>query len=89
MHFDQRDEGDFTIYAQAIETSEGDYTAAAVVMQVRGVDEAVEVFRDLNMSGGYAWDDPDRALHFAIHVATEVLRERTQLSAAALLLKAA
>jgi hypothetical protein len=76
MHFDERDEGDFRIYAGAIESPHGGYTAAAVVKQVRGVPEAVEVLRDLHMSGGHAWDDPERALNFAMRVATEVIRAR-------------
>jgi len=76
MYFDERDEGDFKIYAGAIEVAYGGYAAAAVVKQVRGVPEAVEVFRDLNMSGGHAWEEPERAVQFAMRVATDVIRAR-------------
>lgn len=76
MYFDERDEGDFKIYAGAIEVACGGYAAAAVVKQVRGVPEAVEVFRDINMSGGHAWEEPERAVQFAMRVATDVIRAR-------------
>lgn len=76
MYFDERDEGDFKIYAGAIEVAHGGYAAAAVVKQVRGVPEAVEVFRDLNMSGGHAWEQPERAIQFAMRVAMDVIRAR-------------
>ncbi len=74
MHFDERDEGDFRIYAGAIESAHGGYTAAAVVKRIRGVPEAVEIFRDQNMSGGHAWENPERALRFAMKVATHAIR---------------
>jgi len=76
MYFDERDVGDYKIYAGAIEVACGGYAAAAVVKQVRGVPEAVEVFRDVNMSGGHAWEEPERAVQFAMRVAMDVIRAR-------------
>jgi len=48
----------------------------AVVRQIRGVPEPIEVFREIAMCGGQAWDDPERALDFATRVARSVLIER-------------
>jgi hypothetical protein len=76
MHFDERDEGEYRIYAGAIETPDGGYRATAVVMRMRGVARPVEVFRDENLSGGHAWEEPERALRFAIKTASSIVRER-------------
>lgn len=75
MHFDERDEGEYRIYAGAIEAAEGGYLATAVVMRMRGIARPIEVFRDENLSGGHAWEEPERALHFAIKTASSIVRE--------------
>lgn len=75
MYFDERDEGEYRIHADAIEAPAGGYRAAAVVMRLRGVPEPIEVFRDEHMSGGHAWDDPEDALHFAVKASIAIIRE--------------
>ena len=83
MHFDERDEGEHRIYAGAVETPEGGYGATAIVMRVRGVSQPVEIFRDEHLSGGHAWDEPERALQFAMKAASSILRERARLLSSA------
>jgi hypothetical protein len=75
MHFDERDEGDYKIRVGAISVPGGGFRATAVVKRVRGVAEPVEVFRDERMSGGHDWDEPERALHFAMQAAVAIVRE--------------
>ena len=78
MNFAERDEGDFRIYAGAIEAcrTEG-YHAAVVVHRVRGVHEPVEAWRDESLCGGYVWPTADAALGFALRKASTVLRTLT------------
>ena len=75
MHFDERDEGDYRIRAGAVLVPGGGYRATAVVKRVRGVPEPVEVFRDECLSGGHDWDEPERALRFAMKAAVAIVRE--------------
>ena len=75
MHFDERDEGDYRIRAGAVLVPGGGYRATAIVKRVRGVAEPVEVFRDECLSGGHDWDEPERALHFAMKAAVAIVRE--------------
>jgi hypothetical protein len=76
MNFAERDEGDFRIYAGAIEASRTDgYLAAVVVHRVRGVAGApVETYRDHSLCAGYAWPTPDEALSFALRKAYATIR---------------
>ena len=83
MHFDERNEGEHLICAGAIETPEGGYRATVIVMRVRGVSQPVEIFRDEQLSGGHTWDEPERALQFAMKAACSILRERARLLPAA------
>jgi hypothetical protein len=74
MNFVERDEGDFRIYAGAMEARRTDgYQAAVVVHRVRGVDAPVETFRDESLCGGYAWPTVDAALTFALRKATAAI----------------
>jgi hypothetical protein len=75
IYIDERDEGDYRIYADAVEVPTGGYRAAAVVTRVRGVPKPIEVFRDENLSGGHAWEDPEDALHFAVKASIAIIRE--------------
>ena len=84
MHIDEREEGAHRILARAIEAPGGGYRAAARVLQVRGVPHPIEVFRDDHLSGDHAWDEPERALQFAIRTASSILRERTRNALAAM-----
>jgi hypothetical protein len=78
MHVDEREEGEHRILARAIEAPGGGYRAAARVLRVRGVPQPIEIFRDDHLSGGHAWDEPERALQFAIKTASSILRERAR-----------
>ena len=80
MHLAEQIEGPYTIYAAALDAPDGGFTASAVVRQMRGVVEPLEVFREIAMCDGHAWDDPERALDFATRVARSVLFERSRHS---------
>lgn len=75
MYVDERDEGDYRIYAGALEASNGDgYVGAVVVNRCRGVEGPREAYRDGSMSGGYRRHDPEAALRYAVARALEVVR---------------
>jgi hypothetical protein len=75
MHFAEREQGDFRIYAGAIEARRTDgYHAAVIVHRVRGVDDPVEAWRDDNVCGGYVWPTADEALSFAMRKASTMIR---------------
>ena len=74
MNFDERNEGDYRIYAGALEAP-GGYVAAAVVSRLRGIEAAPrEAWRDVSMSGGHRWPSPQDALRYALARAREVIR---------------
>ena len=86
MIFDERTEGDYRIYAGALEAPRGQgYIAAVVVNRVRGVgigtDSAPrEAFRDDSLACGHRWLSPDEALSYALSKAREVIhREQHRL----------
>ena len=67
MYQNERDEGDYRIYAGALEAPhDGGYVAAVVVTRCRGVEQPMEAFRDTSMSGGHRWRDPEAALTYAV-----------------------
>lgn len=79
MHFDERNEGDFHIYAGALEGPRGDgYIAAVVVMRrMRGgtaVAKPREMYRDDSLACGHRWASPGGALQYAMTKAREVIR---------------
>jgi hypothetical protein len=76
MHFGERDEGPYRIYAVALEAGKGEgYVAAAVISRRGGtLDNPLEAFRDTNMADGYAWPCAEAALAFAIVKARSVIR---------------
>ncbi len=82
MIFDERSEGDYRIYAGALEAprSQG-YIAAVVVNRVRGVvDVPREAFRDDSLACGHRWLSPHDALSYALNKAREVIqREQHRL----------
>ena len=62
IHLAEQDEGEYRIYAGALESTIGDgYTATVVVN--RG---ACEVYRDEALARGHRWARPDEALAYAI-----------------------
>jgi hypothetical protein len=79
MYFDERNVGDYRIYAGALEGPQGDgYIAAMIVQQVKGVPGAPrEVVRDESLACGHRWASPDDALAYAIGKAQEAIRNRT------------
>jgi hypothetical protein len=83
MTLDERDEGDYRIYAGALEGVHGDgYIAAVVVSRVRNTDRAPrEAFRDEALACGHRWARPEEALSYAIGKGREVVRtERMRLA---------
>ena len=75
MYFDERDDGDYRIYAGAMET-QGGFTAAVAVRRVRGGSPTMVLYRDEAMAGGYAWDQPREALSYAIANAQKWIRRQ-------------
>ena len=76
VFFDERTEGDYRIYAGAMDAPRGQgYIAAVVVNRVRG-DGAVpcEAYRDNSLACGYRWPSPDQALSYALKRAREIIR---------------
>jgi hypothetical protein len=83
MHFDERDEGDYRIYAGALEAPRGGgYIAAVVVKRVRGACGAQrEAYRDESLACGHRWLSAQDALRYALDKARELIhRERHRLA---------
>ena len=79
MHFDERNVGDYRIFAGALEGPKGDgYIAAMIVQRVKGVPGVPrEVMRDESLACGHRWESPDDALAYAISKALEAIRIRS------------
>jgi len=77
MHFDELNEGDYRIYAGAIEAPKGaGYVAAVVVNRLHGVQNGPrEAWRDSALAGGHRWTSPDDALSYAMTRGKDVIRE--------------
>lgn len=85
MHFQETTEGDYRIFAGAIEapSARGGYLAALVVMG-RGGDArgaAREAYRDTALAAGYSWESADEALRYAVTRGQEIVRRRPALLA--------
>lgn len=83
MHFDEREEGDYRIYAGALEAPRGGgYIAAVVVKRVRGACGAQrEAYRDESLACGHRWPSPQDALLYALDKARRLIqRERHRLA---------
>ena len=75
MQLDQRDEGEYRIYAGAMESKLGDgYIAALVVSKVRGVPREKEAYRDDALACGHRWASAKAALTYAFGKGREVIR---------------
>lgn len=76
MIFDERAEGDYRIYAGALEAPRGHgYIAALVVNRVRGTTGAPrEAFRDDSLAGGHRWPSAHAALSYALNRAQRLIR---------------
>jgi hypothetical protein len=81
MHFDERQMGDYRIFAGALEAPKGDgYIATMIVQRVRGVPGAPrEVLRDEGLAGGHRWESAAEALAYAMGKAQEAIRKQTLL----------
>lgn len=79
MHFDERNVGDYRIFAGALEGPQGDgYTAAMIVQRIKGVAGAPrEALRDVSLACGHRWASADDALAYAISKAQEAIRNRS------------
>jgi hypothetical protein len=81
--FDERRDGDYRIYAGALEAPQGHgYIAALVVNRVDGVPDAPrETFRDDSLACGYRWLSSSEALTYAMNKARSIIqRERVELA---------
>jgi hypothetical protein len=75
MQLDQRDEGEYRIYAGAMESKLGDgYIAALVVSKRRGNGREREAYRDEALACGHRWESPQAALSYAFGKGREVIR---------------
>jgi hypothetical protein len=73
--FDERIDGDYRIYAGALEAPRGHgYIAAVVVNRVQGAGAAPrEAFRDDSLACGYRWLSPAEALNYAMKRARQII----------------
>ena len=80
MIFDDRPEGDYRIYAGALEAPHGHgYLAALVVNRVHGTGGAPrEAYRDDSLAGGHRWPCPREALRYALNCARRLIRNEPQ-----------
>jgi hypothetical protein len=78
MVFDERSEGDYRIYAGALEAPRGGgYIAAVVVNRVRGIGKTPrEAYRDEALACGHRWGSPREALSYALNKAYELIRQQ-------------
>ncbi len=76
MIFDERTEGDYRIYAGALEAPRGQgYIAAVVVNRVHGAGPTPrEAFRDDSLACGHRWLSPAAALSYALKRAREIIQ---------------
>jgi hypothetical protein len=80
VHFDERNVGDYRIYAGALEAPRGDgYIAAMIVQRVHGVPAPREALRDESLACGHRWESPADALAYAITKAQEAIRNRSPM----------
>ena len=78
MQFDERNIGDYRVYAGALEAPLGDgYIAALVVQRVQGAPGVpCEVLRDESLACGHRWQSADAALAYAINKGHEAVRSQ-------------
>jgi hypothetical protein len=81
MHFHETTEGDYRIFAGAIEApSRSGYLAALVVNRTDAEHRTQrEAFRDTSLAAGYAWPSADEALRYAVQRGQEIVRRRPTL----------
>ncbi len=78
MRFQEITEGDYRIYAGAVEAPRGDgYIAALIVNRVQGATSHREAYRDESVACGYRWRSADEAISYALTRAREMVRNRS------------
>ena len=76
MRFQEITEGDYRIYAGALDAPRGSgYIAAVVVNRVRGPQPPREVYRDESVACGHRWKSAEEALAYALNRAREMVRK--------------
>ena len=80
MKFEDRIDGDYRIYAGALDVMQGDgYIAAVVVNRIASHPaKAQEVFRDESLACGHRWGSAEEALMFALCKAREWIGHQRQ-----------
>lgn len=81
MHFDERTEGPYRIYAGALESPRGDgYIAAVVVKRLEpNARPGREAYRDESLACGHRWETAADALLYAISRAREVIAKQPKM----------
>lgn len=75
MNLQERDVGNFRIYAGAIDGPRGGYTAAVEVHQLRGPGQPPRrVFSSDRLSGGHRFAGPAEALRHAMGIGQQAIR---------------
>ena len=84
MRFDECREGDYRIFAGALDAPHGQgYIAAVVVNRVLGDHHSHqrEAWRDDSLACGHRWTSPEEALSYAMARARDLIRKRPQVLA--------
>jgi hypothetical protein len=83
VHFDEHTEGQYKIYAGALEAPQGDgYVAAVVVCRSECAPQVRrEAWRDDSLACGHRWASAADALHYAVERGREVIRNQSKLLA--------
>lgn len=69
MQFQETTEGEFRIYAGALEAPQGDGYTAAVIVRRNGRD----ALRDELIAGGHRWPTAEEALAYALRLARRTI----------------
>ena len=82
MRFHEVTEGNYRIYAGAVEAPRGDgYIAAVVVSRLHGSAPQREAYRDESVACGHRWRSPDEAISYALSRARELVRSQSRMLA--------
>ncbi len=84
MRFDECLEGDYRIFAGALDAPRGQgYIAAVVVNRVQGDhhNHQREAWRDDSLACGHRWTSAEEALSYAMTRARDLIRKRSQMLA--------
>lgn len=81
MDMQERQVGDFRIYAGALEAPDGGYIAAVEVHRVGRGDAAEVIFSSERISGGHRFDVAALALRHALDVGHQAVRLRVSMEA--------